>query len=232
MGPQAGAFDASPAASLPVDVLTSQNPTPHSGGAGFALERVVFFSDAVFAIAITLLVLEIEVPHLPEGAGASAYWHDLAGLVPSLLAFLLSFLVIGRFWIGHHQIFSRVSHFAQGLLWPNLACLFTIATMPFTTAFVAAGHNSFVPALCYNLNLLAAGIATWFLMLRVKQLGLAVLEASGDQGGAGSPAVIVAAVLSVALAFVVPTISQAGMLTLPLWRLAFRRLTANGEASA
>src|SRR5690606_8165786 len=115
-------------------------------------ERLVFFSDAVFAIAITLLVLEIEVPHLHPGASPSEYWEALGELVPSFLAFLLSFMVIGRFWLSHHQIFGRVAHFDVRLVWPNMLYLLAIAFMPFTTAFMAAGRNGFVPALCYNLN--------------------------------------------------------------------------------
>ncbi|MEE4452549.1 TMEM175 family protein [Novosphingobium resinovorum] len=191
------------------------------GGAKFALERVVFFSDAVFAIAITLLVLEIEVPHLPIDAPVSEYWHELRGLVPSFLAFLLSFLVIGRFWLSHHQIFSRVTHFDVALVWPNLLYLLTIGFMPFTTAFIAAGHNTFVPALCYNLNLLATGVLTWFLMFWIERKGLAV--PGPDHRHSGSPSVIAAALLALALTFVYPQVSQFAMLTLPLWRLAFHR---------
>jgi uncharacterized membrane protein len=190
-------------------------------GAKFALERVVFFSDAVFAIAITLLVLEIEVPHLPGTAPVAAYWEALTELIPSFLAFLLSFLVIGRFWLSHHQIFGRVKHFHLGLVWPNMLYLLAIAFMPFTTAFVAAGHNGFVPALCYNLNLLLTGVFNWLLMYRIERLGLAAEAPEGTHSG--SPSVIAAAVLCVALTFVIPQVSQFGMLTLPLWRLAFHR---------
>lgn len=191
------------------------------GGAKFALERIVFFSDAVFAIAITLLVLEIEVPHLPPDAPVHEYWAELGRLIPNFLAFVLSFLVIGRFWLSHHQIFSRVTHFDVALVWPNLLYLLAIGVMPFTTAFVAAGHNTFVPALCYNLNLLLTGILAWFLMFWIEHKGLAV--PGPDNRYSGSPGVIAAAALAVALAFVIPQISQFAMVTLPLWRLVFHR---------
>jgi uncharacterized membrane protein len=188
---------------------------------GLGLERLVFFSDAVFAIAITLLVLEIEVPHLPHDAPPSAYWGALGELVPSFLAFLLSFLVIGRFWLSHHQIFARVTHFDVRLVWPNMLYLLAIAFMPFTTAFMAAGRNGFVPALCYNLNLLVAGLTAWLLMARVERFSPDA--AIPNEGRSGSPSVIAAAVLSVALTFVIPQISQCGMVTIPLWRLLFHR---------
>ncbi|MFC0205216.1 TMEM175 family protein [Novosphingobium soli] len=199
-------------------------PGEAPAGAKFALERVVFFSDAVFAIAITLLVLEIEVPHLPHDAPPHRYWEALYELVPSFLAFLLSFLVIGRFWLSHHQIFGRVKRFDVRLIWPNMLYLLSIGFMPFTTAFMAAGRNTFVPALCYNLNLLVAGLLVWLLMYRVEKLDLAA--PSPDQGQTGSPSVVAAALLSIALTFVIPALSQFGMVTIPLWRRLFRRRSA------
>lgn len=188
---------------------------------GLGLERLVFFSDAVFAIAITLLVLEIEVPHLPHDAAPSAYWEALAELVPSFLAFLLSFMVIGRFWLSHHQIFARVKHFDVRLVWSNMLYLLAIAFMPFTTAFMAAGRDTFVPALFYNLNLLVAGLTAWLLMSQVERF--TPDSPLPNEGRTGSPAVIAAAALSVAMTFVIPQISQFAMVTIPLWRMLFHR---------
>ncbi|HUD31069.1 MAG TPA: TMEM175 family protein [Novosphingobium sp.] len=188
---------------------------------GLGLERLVFFSDAVFAIAITLLVLEIEVPHLPHDAAPAEYWHHLGELVPSFLAFLLSFLVIGRFWLSHHQIFARVTHFDVRMVWSNMLYLLAIVFMPFTTAFMAAGRNTFVPALCYNLNLLVAGLTAWLLMSQVERY--APEAATPNPGRTGSPSVVAAAGLSVAMAFVIPQLSQFAMATIPLWRMLFHR---------
>jgi uncharacterized membrane protein len=188
---------------------------------GLGLERLVFFSDAVFAIAITLLVLEIEVPHLGRDAPPEAYWEALGELVPSFLAFLLSFLVIGRFWLSHHQIFARVKHFDVRLVWPNMLYLLAIVFMPFTTAFMAAGRDTFVSALCYNLNLLVAGLMAWLLMTQVERF--TPDSTIPNEGRTGSPAVIAAALLSVAMTFVIPQASQFAMVTIPLWRLLFHR---------
>ena len=100
------------------------------------LERLVFFADAVFAIAITLLVSELHVPHF-EHRGTQAALAQLAGMWPSLFGFVLSFLVIGRFWMGHHSAFSGVSQFSPRLMWPNLLMLMAIAFMPFITGLMS-----------------------------------------------------------------------------------------------
>src|SRR3569623_1123728 len=111
-----------------------------------ALDRLVFFSDAVFAIAVTLLVLDIKVPNLPHES-ISAAWRDFAALWPSFFAFALSFFVIGRFWMGHHERFRALRHYDSRLMWPNMLYLMAIAFMPFSSAFLGTNLGRFVPAL-------------------------------------------------------------------------------------
>ncbi|MCB0113623.1 MAG: DUF1211 domain-containing protein [Caldilineaceae bacterium] len=97
------------------------------------LERIVFFSDAVIAIAITLLAIEIRLPTLPEGAPlASALW----ALWPRYLSFAISFIVIGTYWIAHHNMFEYIDRYTSTLLWLNLLFLLCIAFAPFPTAVV------------------------------------------------------------------------------------------------
>jgi uncharacterized membrane protein len=106
----------------------------------FALDRIVFFSDAVFAIVITILVLPLTADvGLSEGAGglASQVW----ALRPKLLAFAVSFLVIGQFWIAHHRIFNRVRRYDLPLMWLNLVSLLTISFLPFPTALLGAASS-------------------------------------------------------------------------------------------
>lgn len=109
---------------------------------GTAFERVVFFSDAVFAIAITLLVLEIRVPHLEHGASDRAVLVALLALLPNFIGFVFSFLVIGSMWIEHHRIFRFISGYDGGLLWRNMILLLTVAFMPFPTALYTENHQS------------------------------------------------------------------------------------------
>ena len=122
------------------------------------LERLVFFSDAVFAIAITLLIIEVRVPRLPAGASDSDYVRALVELTPSFIGYGLSFAVIGTFWASHHRVFaSTVRHDSRIVAW-NLALLAAIAFMPFPTAFISASAGARVPALLYCATLIVAGL--------------------------------------------------------------------------
>ena len=108
-----------------------------NGEVSLSFERLVFFSDAVFAIVITLLVLpltaEIEVS---QGAGTVRY---LSTTWPHVYTFAITFLVIGQFWIGHHRLYDRLRRYDQGLLWLNLFCLLAVAFMPFPAALLGTG---------------------------------------------------------------------------------------------
>src|SRR5215831_18592806 len=102
----------------------------------FQLERLIFFSDAVFAIAITLLILEIKVPDkefLKDHGGISdaTIFHELKLLIPKFLGFLLSFYLIGLYWSIHHRMFGFVTTYDRPLLLLNLIFLLFIVLMPF-----------------------------------------------------------------------------------------------------
>ena len=95
--------------------------------------RLEAFSDGVFAIAITLLVLEIHVPEAPEGE----LWSALVEQWPSYVAYLVSFLVIGIIWVNHHRLFRSVARADATLLFLNLLLLLFVAILPFPTALLA-----------------------------------------------------------------------------------------------
>lgn len=121
------------------------------------LERLTFFSDAVFAIAITLLIIEVHVPHVSSLEDA-AYWQALGELRSSIFGFMLSFLVIGALWMAHHRVFGMLADYSPKVMWPNMLLLMVVAFMPFSTALMSAHPLARVPELFYSGNLLLAGL--------------------------------------------------------------------------
>lgn len=122
------------------------------------LERIVFFSDAVFAIAITLLVIEIKVPHLDHTASEREFAIALVRLIPSFVGYFFSFLVIGAYWVGHHKIYGHIVDWNYGLVWRNILFLLAIAFMPFTTAFFSEYTTRLVPIVLYASTFSLAGV--------------------------------------------------------------------------
>jgi uncharacterized membrane protein len=120
-------------------------------------ERLVFFSDAVFAIAITLLVLDLKVPALPATTSTGAIGDALAGEAPSIFAFALSFAVIGLYWLAHWRKFQLIVRANQTVLVLNLALLGSVAFIPFPTSLIAYFGDSLSTAI-YAISLAVTGI--------------------------------------------------------------------------
>jgi uncharacterized membrane protein len=192
-----------------------------SGRTDHALERLVFFSDAVFAIAITLLVIELKVPHLPRGSPDSAYWQALAQLVPSFVGYFFSFFVIGAFWAGHHRAFTLAGRYDPRMLGWNLMFLLTMAFMPFVTAFLSQNAGARVPTLVYCVVLLAAAL----LNIKVGRMATGPTMVDADVPPEAidyvrrrgiSVALGAATAIVVSLAF--PLLGQASLISIPIWR--------------
>jgi uncharacterized membrane protein len=128
----------------------------------FQLERMILFSDAVFAIAITLLVLEIKVPHVADGTNYTLL-KILIGMIPKLIGFFISFFVIGQYWVVHHKLFGFVEDYNGGLLWLNLIFLLSIVLMPFSTALYSENIKSTLSFVIYCGNIFASGFITFIL---------------------------------------------------------------------
>ncbi len=198
-----------------------------AGKTDHALERLVFFSDAVFAIAITLLVIEIHVPEIAYRAPAQAYWEALAHLAPSLVSFGISFFVIGMFWMGHHRAFSLAGRYHGGVLGWNLLLLGLIAFMPFMTALMGRYYGAPVPTGLYW---------GWMVLIALVNLKVNSTAAGPEMLGEGAPAgaaadvrrrstsVLLAAFTAFALALAFPPAAPAGMVTIPLWMRLLGRL--------
>jgi len=129
---------------------------------GLSFERVVFFSDAVFAIVITLLVLEIKPPHLEE-LSETTLSYALIGLLPKFIGFVISFMITGLMWIEHHRIFRYIKDYDTGLLWRNLLLLLCVSFVPFPTALFSEYYWSRTAFILYTASFAAVGVTKLWL---------------------------------------------------------------------
>jgi len=114
--------------------------------------RLEAFSDGVLAIIITIMVLELKVPHAVQLAA-------LKPLLPVLLSYVLSFIYIGIYWNNHHHLFQATEHVSGGILWANLHLLFWLSLFPFTTAWMGENGLARTPSAVYGFVLLMAAVA-------------------------------------------------------------------------
>jgi uncharacterized membrane protein len=121
------------------------------------LERMIFFGDAVMAIAITLLALDLRLPAIP-GQAVKELPRLLSELRPQFLAFAISFFVIGMFWGAHHRMFLHIKHYDRPLLWINLLFLFLVTAMPFPTSVLANFNGTFQGVALYASMVAAIGL--------------------------------------------------------------------------
>jgi uncharacterized membrane protein len=120
--------------------------------------RIEAFSDGVIAIIITIMVLEIKVPHGED-------WASLAPLIPVFLAYVLSFVNVGIYWNNHHHMFQAVKHIEGKVLWANLHLLFWLSLMPFATGFMSENHFAPVPVAVYAFDLFMCAVAYTILVM-------------------------------------------------------------------
>jgi len=204
------------------------------GTLGF--ERIVFFSDAVFAIVITLLVLpltaEIELPD--DGTGlAAAVWS----MRTAVLSFAVSFLVVGQFWIAHHRTFGSIRRFDGGLVWLNLLLLLTVAFMPFPAALLSrrTDDDSF-PVVFYAVSMTLASAllsAIWVYAVQRGLLSPSVAQARVRQVSlrAAVPPAVFAASIGVAFLGLGPA-AVMWLVVLPAARSLVARRPPGGERPA
>ncbi|HTQ64322.1 MAG TPA: TMEM175 family protein [Puia sp.] len=140
----------------------------------FQLERMILFSDAVFAIAITLLILEIRIPEISGNVTDKLLLQALAALGPKFVGFIISFMLIGMYWTIHHRMFGYVINYNQKLLWLNLFFLFFIILMPFSTGFYGEytgaeliKNQLKVPMTFYVLNFCFVGLFNFIMWIYV-----------------------------------------------------------------
>jgi len=207
-----------------------------AGKTDHALERLIFFSDAVFAIAITLLVIELHPPHF-ERATATDVQHvqALADMIPSFVGYFVSFAVIGMFWMGHHRAFTLAAHYSPRILGWNMGLLGVIGFMPFATAYLNANILQRVPTIFYCVVLLLAAL----LNLKVNRTATSapMVAADADPGAISyvrqrGLSVMLGAATALGLAVFKPEIGQMGLISIPIWRILLVRLGRKGPAAA
>jgi len=123
--------------------------------------RLEAFSDGVIAVIITIMVLELKVPHEPT-------WAALGAVVPGLLVYALSFAVVAIMWVNHHYLLAQAERPDPALLWSNVALLFWMSLIPFVTAYVADQHGAAIPVAAYaaTLAVTSAGFCLLSAMVR------------------------------------------------------------------
>ena len=191
----------------------------HATGAVMGKSRLEAFSDGVLAIIITIMVLELKVPH-----GKSV--EVLAPLLPVLLSYALSFVYLGIYWNNHHHMLHTVHRVTGGILWANLHLLFWLSLFPFTTAWMSENHFAAAPAALYGFVLLMAAIAYFVLQqLIISSQGpqsLLKKAVKSDWKGKLSPVLYA---ISIALAFYLEWLALAiYVLVALIWLVPDRRI--------
>jgi uncharacterized membrane protein len=130
------------------------------------VERLAFFSDAVFAIAMTLLVVDLERPQIPEDASARALRDALLDHWPDVTSYVVSFLVIGNYWAGHHRLLRWFARADRGLVWRNLLVLLGVAFVPYPTSVLSDYAPNPTAVVFYAATLAIVGAIWWETWLR------------------------------------------------------------------
>ncbi len=181
--------------------------------------RLEAFSDGVLAIIITIMVLELKVPHGEE-------WSALTPLAPVFVSYVLSFLHLGIYWNNHHHMLQAAPHVDGRVLWANLHLLFWLSLMPFVTAWMGENHFAPIPVALYGVDLLAAGVAYFILartLIAANGTSSPIAVALGrDFKGRISPVVYLAAI---AVSFFYAPISMALYFAVAImWLVPDRRI--------
>lgn len=164
--------------------------------------RLEAFSDGVIAIIITIMVLELKVPH-------EATMQALLLLLPVFLSYVLSFVFVGIYWGNHHHLLHTVHHVNSKIIWSNMHLLFWLSLIPFSTAFMGENHFSNFPVAVYGINLLGCAISYYVLQLTIMAHythSTKLIEALKKQKSKGMVSLVLY-IMAVSVAFYKPVIS-------------------------
>lgn len=187
--------------------------------------RLEAFSDGVFAVIITIMVLNMNVPR-------GADFQALLSVTPVFLSYVLSYIYIGIYWNNHHHLLHASERVSGGILWANLALLFCLSLVPFTTAWMGENHYAPLPVAVYGVMLLSAGITYYILSqsLIAHHGKNSVLAKSIGNDWKGKVSLLVYA-LAIVLAFTRPLIACACYALVALmWLVPDRRIEKHVQA--
>ncbi len=181
--------------------------------------RFEAFSDGVIAIIITIMVLEIKVPH-------GADFATLLPLIPVFLSYVLSFIYIGIYWNNHHHMLHATHKISAGNLWANLHLLFWLSLIPFSTGWMGENHFAAAPTALYGINLFMAALAYWLLQYSlICSAGDSSLLKKAIGGDLKGKLSLFLYAVSIALAFQLPQVAQAIYVAVALmWLIPDRRI--------
>jgi uncharacterized membrane protein len=181
--------------------------------------RLEAFSDGVIAIIITIMVLELKVPHDPTLDALLMIW-------PVFLSYILSFVFIGIYWNNHHHLFHAVHHVSGGVMWANLHLLFWLSVVPFVTDWMGENHFAQVPVLAYGVVMLCCALAFTILVrfLLAAQGSNSKLAKAVGHDWKGNISLLVY-ICAIALGVISPLLSLAGYITVSvIWFIPDKRI--------
>ena len=189
----------------------------------FQVERFTFFVDAVFAITITLLIIEIRVPILSDPTD-KLLWHSISAMGFRFLGFVISFGIVGHYWSVHHRIFGYVIKNSTSLIWLNLGFLLTVVMLPFSAGLLgeySTDTNLKIPYGIYTANMFLTGMMNCWLWLYVsnpkrKMLTRQISKARIMLGVYRSLVIPLIFTISFILFFLVPVVAYCTLLLIPI----------------
>ena len=182
-------------------------------------DRLLAFSDGVIAIIITIMVLELKVPH-------GAAWGELAKVAPVFLSYILSFLYVAIYWNNHHHLMHTVTKVSGSILWANMHLLFWLSLLPFATGWLGENHFAAAPTALFGVALLMPAIAyTILVRVIIANEGTNSVLARAIGSDAKGWISLVGYVAGIGLAFLTPWISNAIYVAVALmWLVPDRRI--------
>lgn len=181
--------------------------------------RLESFSDGVIAIIITIMVLQLGIPHSSE-------LNALYPLIPIILGYVLSFIYVGIYWNNHHHLLQTLNNVSGKILWINLLFLFWLSLFPFTTSWMAENHFKTWPTILYGIILLMAALSFYLLQHEIiKSEGKKSILKKAVGHNYKEKTSLICYILAIGFAFVIPHISQILYILVALfWFIPDRRI--------